>query len=155
MSEICPDWLWFRNLIVEGSWPCAPKTFRYPERLLWSIGKERLAVSLPSYPMEDGDVVPDFLQAEDTCTNPKQAARWWTEFLDALSAWGRGDPATGSVADGVAARLREPDEIKRRLVRLYMHRLKLLARHGATVGKLVNPADGRTWGTKALEVDRS
>ena len=90
LKETCPDWPWFKNLIVEGSWPCAPKTFRYLERLLWSIGKERPAVSLPSYPLENSDSVPDVLQAADTCTDQKQAAQWWSEFLEALSAWWQG-----------------------------------------------------------------
>ena len=152
LEVICPDWAWFRNLIVDGSWPCATKTFRYLERLLWSIGKEKPAVSLPSYPLADADVVPDFLQAADTCTSPKQAARWWREFVEALSAWWQGQPATGRVANDIAARLGEVDDVKRWLVRLYAHRLRLLARYGATVGQLVDPNSGRDWGTKVLEI---
>ncbi|MCG2660574.1 MAG: hypothetical protein L6437_10060 [Kiritimatiellae bacterium] len=151
LKEICPDWPWFRNLIVDGSWPCAPKTFRYLERLLWSIGKERPAVSLPSFPLQNGDVVPDFLQAADTCPAPKQAAQWWQEFLKALSAWWQDKPASGSVAKDIATRLGDPDDLKRWLVRLYAHRLAMLARHGATIGQLVNPDSGRNWGTKDLE----
>ncbi len=151
LEAICPDWAWFRNLIVEGSWPCAPKTFRYLERLLWSIGKERPSVSLPSYPLDDADVVPDFLQAADTCTHPKQAAQWWQHFLDALSAWWHAESATSRGAEGIAARLGERDDVKCWLVRLYAHRLRLLARYGATVGKLVDPNSGNDWGTKGLE----
>jgi hypothetical protein len=154
LGDTCRDWPWFRNLIVEGSWPCAPKTLRYFERLLWSVGKERPAVSLPSYPLADSDVVPDFLQVADTCTNPKLAARWWGEFLGALAAWWQDEPASGWIAQDVAVRLGERDDVKRWLIRLYVHRLRLLARHGATVGKLTDPESGRDWGTRALETGR-
>lgn len=151
LKEICPDWPWFRNLIVDGSWPCAPKSFRYLERLLWSIGKERPAVSLPSYPMEAGDDVPDFLHAKDTCPDGEQAAKWWADFLTALDAWWQGQALAGSVAEDVARRLGECTEAKRWLVRLYAHRLRVLARHYAKLGRLVNPEPGKSWGTKRLE----
>jgi hypothetical protein len=151
LESICPDWPWFRGLIIDGSWPCAPKTFRYLERLLWSIGKERPAVSLPSFPLENADAVPDFLLAADTCTDPHQAAHWWQDFLAALSAWWQDKPTAGSIGKYVTARLGEPEDVKRWLVRLYVHRLRLLAQHGATVGKLVGPSSGMDWGTKKLE----
>jgi hypothetical protein len=101
--------------------------------------------------LENSDIVPDFLQAADTCTDGKQAAQWWSEFLEALSAWWQGTRAAGRIADDIAARLGDPDDIKRWLVRLYVHRLRLLARYGATVGKLVAPGSGKGWGTKQLE----
>jgi len=151
LKDICSDWPWFRNLIAEGSWPCATKTFRYLERLLWSIGKERPAVSLPSYPLDNAEVVLDFLQAADTCTDLKQAAQWWQDFLDVLSAWWQGQSVTSGVAGSITARLGERDDAKCWLVRLYAHRLRLLARYGATVGKLVDPKSGKDWGTKELE----
>jgi len=61
-------------------------------------------------------------------------------------------PASGSVAKDIVARLGDPDNVKRWLVRLYAHRLTLLARHGATIGQLVNPNSGRNWGTKEFEI---
>jgi hypothetical protein len=91
------------------------------------------------------------LQAADTCTDSSRAAQWWQVFLDALSAWWQGEPATGAVAEGIAGRLGERDDVKCWLVRLYTHRLRLLARYGAKVGKLVDLKSGRTWGTKELE----
>ncbi len=151
LKEICSDWPWFKNLIVEGSWPCAPKSFRYLERLLWSVGKERPSVSLPSYPMDSGDDVPNFLHAEDTCPSSEEAAKWWREFLEALEAWWWNQSTDGSVAEDVFFRLRKRTEVKRWLVRLYVHRLRLLARHGAKVGRLVDPRSGKGWGKKALE----
>ena len=151
LKGICPDWPWFRNLIIDGSWPCAPKAFRYLERLLWSVGKERPAVSLPSYPMESGDEVPDFLQAEDTCPDREQAAAWWEEFLHALDAWWQDRDVTGVVTEDLSRRLGEHTNVKRWLVRLYAHRLRLLARHGAKIGRLVKPNPGKKWGTKGLE----
>jgi hypothetical protein len=33
LSAICPDWPWFRSAIHD-SWLCAPKAFRFLERLL-------------------------------------------------------------------------------------------------------------------------
>jgi len=149
LSEACKDWRWFRNLIVDGSWPCAPKAFRYLERLLWSIGKERPAVDLPSYPLEDGDDVPDFLQAADTCPDRDQAIKWWGSFLSALTGWWRGRPEEGAVADDVSERLGDVTEVKRWLVRLLVRRLAMLARD-SKIGRLVSPGRGRAWGTRPV-----
>ena len=150
LAKMCPDWNWFRTVIVEFSWPCAPKTFRYLERLLWSIGKERPAVDLPSYPLEDGDEVPDFLQAADTCPDRDQAIIWWGSFLAALTGWWRGNPEKGAVADEVSEQLGDVTEIKRWLVRLLVRRLEMLASDGGKIGRLVTPGRGRAWGTRPV-----
>jgi len=139
LAEICPHWKWFRTVIVEFSWPCAPKAFRYMEKLLWSIGKERPAVSLPSFPLDDSDEVPGFLQCQDTWPNQDEAARWWTSFLAALAAWWQGRPAEGEAADAVYRKLGDRGEVKRWLVRLLVHRLEMAESHGGKLGLFVNP----------------
>lgn len=83
LAEICQDWEWFKD-VIDWSWLCAPKAFRFLEGLLWSIGKERPAVSLPSYPLENPEQVPGFLRCEDTYPDREQASRWSQSFLAAL-----------------------------------------------------------------------
>ena len=157
LKELCPDltytpansttYEWFRNLIVDGSWPCAPKAFRFLERLLWSIGKERPAVTLPSFPLENGDEVPGFLRCEDTYPNQHQASQWWQAFLVALRAWWRAKPTEGEVAVAVSRDLGEATPVKRWLVRLLVHRLELLQREGGHLKELVEPPPGARIGS--------
>lgn len=80
LAEICPDWDRFRAQMMEW-WLCAPKSFRFLERILWAIGQER--------PPQNSDRVPGFLQCEDTYPSQDDAARWWTSFCAALNAWWR------------------------------------------------------------------
>lgn len=151
LAEICPDWQWFRNLIVDGSWPCAPKAFRFLERLLWSIGKERPAVSLPSFPLEHGDDVPGFLQCEETYPNPEEAGQWWRSFLAALRAWWRGQPEKGDVADQVNERLGAAMPVKRWLVRLLVRKCELYEWHEEGLGRLLRPRPGSKRGAGPVE----
>lgn len=127
LAEICPDWNWFRTVIVEFSWPCAPKAFRFIEKTLWCIGRERPVISLPSFPLEHPEFVPGFLQCEDTCPDRLAAGKWWREFLAALRAWWRDIPKQGEVATDVFQRLGEKMPVKRWLVRLLVRRFDVLA----------------------------
>jgi len=128
LEEICPDWdRWFRPVILECSWPCAPKAFRFMEKTLWCIGRERPVISLPSWPLDEPEEVPSFLQCRDDCPNQDAAAEWWNSFLDALRGWWRGSPGRGDVAKDVNRRLGEPSAVKRWLVRLLIRRLEVLA----------------------------
>ena len=76
LTEICPDWHWFRTVIGEFSWPCAPKAFRCLEKTLWCIGRERPVIDLPSFPLADPEPVPGFLQCADTCPDRECSAAW-------------------------------------------------------------------------------
>ncbi|HIJ64708.1 MAG TPA: hypothetical protein HPP77_02050 [Candidatus Hydrogenedentes bacterium] len=124
LAEICPDWEWFRYTIQYG-WLCAPKAFRFLERLLWAIGKERRAVHTHDNPLETGDKVPGFLQCVDTYPNPDEVTGWQRAFVAALRGWWRGERLEGNVANEVNQRLGEPTPVKRWLVRLLVHKLEL------------------------------
>jgi len=130
LAEICPDWEWFRQRIaaVDCMNLCAPKTFRYLERLLWAIGKER-PVSLPWQPVDD-EPVPGFLCVDDTYPAHDDAAVWWDAFLSALRNWWQDAPPTGDLGEDLAQRLGDSTAVKRWLVRLFARRLHLLAETG-------------------------
>ena len=127
LAEICPDWEWFRTVIVEFSWPCAPKAFRFMEKTLWCIGRERPVISLPSFPLDNPEDVPGFLQCDDTCPDRHAAAKWWQEFTNTLRAWWQARPVQGDVAADVNHRLGERTTVKRWLVRLLVRRCEVLA----------------------------
>ncbi|UCH34105.1 MAG: hypothetical protein JSV65_16380 [Armatimonadota bacterium] len=150
LADACPDWRFFRTVIVEFSWPCAPKAFRYLEKLLWCIGKERQAISLPSFPLPNPDEVPGFLCWEDTCPNQDEAAAWWHTFLEALRGWWQGQPLCGGVADDVNGCLGEPSPVKRWLVRLFVRRLEVLAQGREMLGLLVRPSRGAKRGARPV-----
>ncbi|NIQ99358.1 MAG: hypothetical protein GTN78_04045, partial [Gemmatimonadales bacterium] len=154
LAEICPDWHWFRTVIAEWSWPCAPKAFRYLEKLLWCVGRERPAISLPSFPLEAPEEVPGFLRCEDTWPDPDFAASWWEAFLCALRAWWQGRPEKGEVAEDVNRRLGECTQTKRWLVRLLVRRLELAAAEGGKLGLLLHAAPGARRGTGQLSFPR-
>jgi len=117
IAALTPDWNFFKCLVDE-SWLCAPKAFRFLERNLWGIGRER------RYPPEEE--VPGFLHCEDTYPDRTEASAWWQEFTGALGDWWQSNWRLGSVADELARRLGEPTPVKRWLVRLYLHKLRRL-----------------------------
>lgn len=161
LAEICPDWGdrftegKFQHLITCG-WLCAPKAFRYLERLLWQIGKGgRRADGLGKRgQIEDGEKVPGFLQCEDTYPNQDQATEWWRAFCTALQGWWREHPEKGDVAYQVNQRLGEGTPVKRWLVRLFVRRLQVLLEisydgpHG--IARFVNPRPSSKRGTRSV-----
>ena len=149
LTEICPDWEWFRN-VIEWSWLCGPKAFRFLEKLLWCIGKERQAAGLPSYPLQNADDIPGFLQCEDAYPNPQEAGQWWRSFLAALRVW-CGGRATGEVADDLAGRLGEPTPVKRWLVRLLIRKCELYGGQDEGLGRLLRPRAGSKRGAGLVE----
>ena len=111
---------------------------------------QRRRNDLPSYPLEDGDEVPVFLQAADTCPDRDQAIMWWDSFLATLTGWWRGQPEDGAFADEVNERLGDATELKRWLVRLLVPRLEMLASDGGKIGRLVSRGRGKAWGTRPI-----
>jgi len=130
LAEICPDWQWFRS-VIHDSWLCAPKAFRFLERVLWSISRERAAVALPSHPLENGDVVPGFLRCEDTYPVRAGAERWLESFMHGMKNWLSDGSAEGDVERDVLRRLGEKLPVKVWLLRLYAKKLELLNPYGA------------------------
>jgi len=126
LSELCPDWQSTWGAINDTQL-CAPKAFRFLERLIWSIGKGR-KLSLPSSPLEQSDVVPGFLRCEDTYPDQREAASWFSAFLTALREWAHGADAVEGLASEVRCRLGERTPVKAWLVRLLVRKLGLLSR---------------------------
>lgn len=118
LTEIRPDWRKFSEVDFGFWWLCAPKAFRFLERDLYAIGKER--------PLEKCESVPGFLKCEDTYPNQDQAAAWWKSFMAALEGWLQAKPTDDSVAGDVKERLGAPTPAKRWLVRLLLRKLSLL-----------------------------
>lgn len=138
LAKICPQWDFFRTVIVDFSWPCAPKAFRYYEKLLYCIGQERQVISLPSFPLANPEPVPNFLGPLAAPPDVKATAAWWNAFLSSLDAWWREEPLPmGNVANLVIRELGPVTPVKRWLVRLYAHRLRMLVVHSGILDKLV------------------
>ena len=141
LADLCRDWDRTRFHITFG-WLCAPKAFRFLERLLWAIGQER--------PPKPDDRVPGFLRADDTHPNQDAAAAWWQAFCQALDAWWRGEASTGDVAADVARRLGDPSPAKRWLVRLFLRKLAFYASYDEGLKRLVKPRPGARRGTRPV-----
>ena len=150
LAEFCPDWNWFRTVMVDFSWPCAPKAFRYLEKLLWCIGKEKPVINLPSFPLENPEHVPSFLQCEESWPDPKVANTWWRAFLDALRAWWQEQSVTGEVGTDVVQRLGASTPVKQWLVRLLVRRLEMLEKTAGNFDRLFTPVSGSTTGRGRL-----
>lgn len=122
LAEIFPEWNdrvgSFRSWMIDESWLCAPKEFRFMERLIWAIGKERL--------FRKGDRIPGFLQCKDTFPDGRKAASYWRAFLGALDAWPRDGALRGEVALDIKKRLGRSTAVKRWLVRLLAHKCRML-----------------------------
>lgn len=148
LAEVCPDWDVWRGQLGEW-WLCAPKSFRFLERILWSVGRE--------HPLRPTDRVPGFLHCEDTYPSQDDAAPWWTAFCAALDGWWRDQPTSDEVARDTEWRLGEPTPIKRWLVRLYLRKLRRLEENGVQLTQLVNARSGSSEhahrrGAKPLQV---
>ena len=130
LSETCPDWPWFRSFIHD-SWLCAPKAFRFLERLLWCIGKQERCVSLPSHPLADGDTVPPFLECQDTYPNPAEARRWVGSFVAGMRSWLSGQEPREQIELDLHKRLLGRTPTKSWLVGLYLKKLEFLNPYGA------------------------
>jgi len=142
LDVVCPNWQTWYDQMVEW-WLCAPKSFRFLERMLWAIGRER--------PEQPAGQVPGFLQCRDTYPNQDDAAEWWTAFCAALDSWWRGHSASGNVAEQVNRRLGEVTPAKRWLVRLFLRKLKRLEENGEQLAHLVSAQHRHKRGTKPLQ----
>ena len=141
LAELCPDWGKMR-FHIEYGWLCAPRAFRFLERLVCAIGQER--------PPKPDDRVPGFLQIEDTHPSQDEAGAWWKAFVGALDAWWQGEPAGGPVAEDVARRLGEATPLKRWLVRLFRRKLRFYASYEEGLGRLIHPRSDARRGTRSV-----
>lgn len=65
ITELRPDWKDTWSTIGD-TWLCGAKSFRWLERIVWMIGHSRQP--------NDGEVIPGFLQCDDTYRNQDEAA---------------------------------------------------------------------------------
>ena len=144
LSELYPDWRSFSRVDYGFWWLCAPKAFRFLERDLWAIGKER--------PLEKGEEVPGFLQCTDTYPNQDEAAEWYRSFCEALQGWWQEHPGKNGVADDVNQRLGKTTPVKRWLVRLFLRKLKRLEENGEQFTSLVNPLPSHRRGARSVKL---
>ena len=141
LAELCPDWKKMQ-FHTEYGWLCAPRAFRFLERLVWAIGQER--------PPRPADRVPGFLQVEDTHPNQDEAAAWWKAFVAALEAWWQGEARGGPVAEDVAQRLGEATRVKQWLVRLFRRKLRFYASYEEGLDRLINPRPSAARGSRSI-----
>jgi hypothetical protein len=141
LAELLPDWAAWRGQLAEW-WLCAPKSFRFLERILWAIGQR--------HPLQPNDRVPGFLRCEDTYPDQAEVTRWWAAFCAALDGWWRAQPASSEVSADVQKRLGAPTPVKRWLVRLFVYKLVCLEENGAQLANLVRADHNHRRGTQPL-----
>jgi hypothetical protein len=133
IAETVPNGQWLVDRI-ESTWLCAPKAFRYLERILVEIG----AIGSGKAPKTDASI----LQCEDTYPDAASHKAWYAAFIASLTAW----------LDGVRdarPELGEPTPAKHWLVRLFRHKLRLYEKHDP-FGNLVGAKSTGKRGTKAI-----
>jgi hypothetical protein len=137
LDEIWPKTLPTHRAMLEEWWPCAPKSLRFLERMLWAIGRGRLGAGKADWPSYLAEQVPGFLQCEDTYPDQHLTADWWPQFCASLDAWWQGQTLSTPTEPDVRRRLGEPTDVKRWLVRLYRHKLRKLEENGEQFTRLV------------------
>ena len=120
---------------IESTWLCAPKAFRYVERIVQDVGALGSETTPTTYAtiFDSGDSYVDF----------DDAKRWYEQLVRDMTAWLHG------AADALPE-LANPTPAKRWLVRLLRHKLELYVRH-CTFGALVSAAGTRVNGTLRLD----
>jgi len=119
---------------IESTWLCAPKVFRYLERLVIEIG----AISTGKPPRTNVSI----LQCEDTYPDGPSHKAWYDAFMASLAAWLAGDAAA-------RPELGEPTPVRHWLARILRHKLTLYETHDP-FGNLVGAKSTGLRGTKTL-----
>lgn len=129
LSETCPDWPAFQTAI-HSTWLCGPKAFRFLEKLLWCVGKEKMVMHLPSFPLENEQKIPGFLQCADSYPDVEAARDWLSRFYAGIEAWLQDEAPQDEAAVDVADRLGARTELKVWLCGLFYKKLRMLAPFG-------------------------
>ena len=118
---------------IQSTWLCAPKAFRYVEKLLVAIG----AIGSDTPPDEASGI----LQCEDTYPDFRANGNHFTSLLETLQLWRDGD-------DTALASLgcRTPE--KEWLVHLLQHKLLFHAKYEENFAKLIGERTAGRPGTK-------
>ncbi|MFB0504092.1 MAG: hypothetical protein ACETWE_09680 [Candidatus Bathyarchaeia archaeon] len=119
---------------IESTWLCAPKVFRYLEKLILEIGKSDL------------EKVPDsgvsILQCEDSYPGFASCRSWYSSFMSSLTAWleEKYEPSS---------ELGDTTPVKHWLVRILRHKVRLFERYG-NLGKLIGSRPSGRGGIKSI-----
>lgn len=118
---------------IESTWLCAPKVFRYLERIILGMG------ALGSgEPPDDRPI----LQCEDTVPDVESHRAWYESFMASLSSWLDGDASA-------RPEIGEPTPVRHWLVRILRHKLRLYEEHDP-FGNLVGVKSTGRRGTKTV-----
>ena len=118
---------------IQSTWLCAPRAFRYVERIIQEIG----AIDSPTPRPSEGSI----LQCEDTYPDMRSCAEWFEVFTRKLDQWLEGE--TEAVPElGCAT------PVKHWLVRILRHKLLFSAEHEENFGKLAGKRKSGRSGTR-------
>jgi len=120
---------------IHSTWLCAPKAFRYVEKLILEIGRMALAGAAP----ESGEV----LDCRETYPDFGKCAAWFGDFMGRLDKW-----LTGGTA--AVPELGETTPVKHWLARLLRHKMQFGAEYAENFGKMVGRRPVGKTGTRPL-----
>lgn len=106
---------------IESTWLCAPKIFRYLEKIILAIGSVGLNRT------QNSDL--SILQCEDTYPNIVYYQKWYASFMQSLTDWLDGSPEA-------MKELGDITPVKHWLVRILRHKLQLYEKHDP-FGKMI------------------
>lgn len=136
LKQISPEWK------LPYFWLCAPKAFRYLERIIYEIGTNR-----QSY---DSCEIPSYIQCETTYPNHEEAAMFFKEVMDGMLRWCNEGIPENTVMKKVFDLLGEKTNNKIWLTLLLHKRLKILASNGEQFTSLIQPTHSNKRGTGKL-----
>ena len=99
---------------IEETWLCAPKVFRYLEKLILRIG------SIDSGNITNNNI--SILQCEDTYPSFSSCKKWYASFMSSLTDWLEGEYEAFTELGDISP-------VKHWLVRILKHRLYLYEKH--------------------------
>jgi hypothetical protein len=99
---------------IESTWLCAPKVFRYLEKIILEIG------NIGSNDIQNDDFA--ILQCEDTYPNIASYQKWYASFVQSLTNWLDCDPEALGELGYITS-------VKHWLVRILRHKLQLYEKH--------------------------
>ncbi len=130
LAAVCPDWREFKKLIRE-SWLCAPKAFRFLERLLWYVGREKVRLEMPAGQPALDEKIPDYLQCQGTYPDTTEIRSWLNQFENDLRTWLLTDQPQKDTGLGVHQLLGAHSPVKLWLVSLFLLKMRALNPCGA------------------------
>lgn len=119
---------------IRSTWLCAPKVFRYVEKLIVQIGSQGC----------DGETESDgaILQCEDTYPDVESHEEWYASFMSSLTKWLDGDGEA-------LPELGQTTPVKHWIARILRRKLRLYERYNS-FGNMVGARPSGRSGEKAI-----